>query len=463
MKSYISIILAIIVATTSLTSCFEEKEATDYSGMSMITNATLGTLKRHVFYKLADGRDSAAVFNITGALYPLTIDQVSHHIFNPDSLPAHTMPDKVVLSAINAQGTLAIRSLTSGKDTIYAPADTIDLSQPRLLTVYGYDGDSQTTYTLEIRIHKEMPDSMQWHNIETANLPANLRDLHMETRGDSLIVWGNDGEQTWCYWANRNFPEAWRGDIISPSSAPLTQGIVKQGTTFFGLNTTDIVSSTDGLQWQRVAQRPAALNALAGSTSRSLYATGTGGFLRSTDGGHAWVVDQNDAPDSVAVTSLSAITQTTRTNAMVEEIILVGNAADGRTVAWKRNEMKDPESEDVVKFTWNYLTPGHNNRDALPHRTDMCMATYDEAALMLGRNGSKPAFLMSYDNGRTWNDTIVTTPAIAPEATSMAMTVDAENVIWVACSGTSQLWRGRLNRLGWRDEELVFTRTRRQQ
>ena len=33
--------------------------------------------------------------------------------------------------------------------------------------------------------------------------------------------------------------------------------------------------------------------------------------------------------------------------------------------------------------------------------------------------------------------------------TGVTVTVDDDQYIWLYCAGTNQVWRGRLNRLGW--------------
>ena len=37
------------------------------------------------------------------------------------------------------------------------------------------------------------------------------------------------------------------------------------------------------------------------------------------------------------------------------------------------------------------------------------------------------------------------------------MATDDDNFIWVVCGGTGQVWRGRLNRMGWTDGQTSFT------
>ena len=40
----------------------------------------------------------------------------------------------------------------------------------------------------------------------------------------------------------------------------------------------------------------------------------------------------------------------------------------------------------------------------------------------------------------------------------VAMMTDADNNLWLVCGGSGQVWRGRLNRLGWQENQTSFTK-----
>ena len=91
------------------------------------------------------------------------------------------------------------------------------------------------------------------------------------------------------------------------------------------------------------------------------------------------------------------------------------------------------------------------------------MVKYDDGILAFGGEGiggwDEPAFTMIYqsrDNGLTWKynpyyyfpdefDNIYTTK-VTPK-------VDKENFLWLYCEGSGQVWRGRLNKLGWKKKD----------
>ena len=68
---------------------------------------------------------------------------------------------------------------------------------------------------------------------------------------------------------------------------------------------------------------------------------------------------------------------------------------------------------------------------------------------------------VSQDNGLTWHtDDSYVMPEGFTNGTSntFAITVDDENCLWIICGGNGQVWRGRLNKLGWADNQTSFTK-----
>ena len=66
---------------------------------------------------------------------------------------------------------------------------------------------------------------------------------------------------------------------------------------------------------------------------------------------------------------------------------------------------------------------------------------------------------VSQDNGLTWSeDGRFYLPAgFNGTGEAAAMAVDNKGFIWIICGGTGEVWRGRLNRMGWADQKTSFT------
>ena len=89
---------------------------------------------------------------------------------------------------------------------------------------------------------------------------------------------------------------------------------------------------------------------------------------------------------------------------------------------------------------------------------DISLWRYDGAILALGGAGIGGSTVSAYsklyqsrDNGITWkeNATYVMPTDFDSSATAVTVAVDEQNYIWLFAAGTGQVWRGRLNRLGW--------------
>ena len=86
----------------------------------------------------------------------------------------------------------------------------------------------------------------------------------------------------------------------------------------------------------------------------------------------------------------------------------------------------------------------------MPGLKGLTLLRYDDTVLAFGGDYSK--IYQSRDNGITWkeNDTYQMPEDFDKSTTGVLVRVDSDNFIWLYCSGTGQVWRGRLNRLGWK-------------
>ena len=203
MKKY-SIWTLIVAVLTSMafTACDTSTSSSEVevSRDCVITSATLGNLKREVKAKTSAGVDTTYIYTVTGGAYSLYIDQVNYRIYNPEYLPQGTRTDKLVFAEkgmVNT-GTLSIKSLSTGNDTIFTPTDSTDFSVPREVTVHANDGVSKRTYTVDIRVYKENPDSLAWTQV--ANNPLSDIASFVESKalsvGGALYVFGQRADGT---------------------------------------------------------------------------------------------------------------------------------------------------------------------------------------------------------------------------------------------------------------------------
>ena len=66
--------------------------------------------------------------------------------------------------------------------------------------------------------------------------------------------------------------------------------------------------------------------------------------------------------------------------------------------------------------------------------------------------------LLSKDGGINWRkSSLYTFPTGFNSTAVFGATVDNQQNIWMVCGGSGQVWRGRLNRLGWATWQTAFT------
>lgn len=483
-QNTLTLLLAFLVAATGLTGCAgDATETQNVEGMSLLTAISLGSMKRAVYFKTDDGRDTTAYMTVTSSLYPLTIDQVGHRVFNADSLPRHTFVDKVTLSTLNAQGTATVKSLATGTDTLLTPTDSLDFRQQRVLTIHGYDGTSTTSYTIDIRVHKEDGDSMRWTRTTAGAATDGFGFLYAMTaqcKGDSLLVWamgtpeGSDDSGVYCLWTSAANPEAWHSVRTSGASL-FNDKVALHRDMLYAQSETHLIKSADGIAWTEVAPLTMAAGAqsrrmLVGATTRSLYAYGIdeGCILRSTDGGLTWTKDKvsGTLPEGIQWESAS-LTRPSKSNPNMEEIFVLGessNTPKPTLYTLSRQEMVKAEDEGVADFQWTAYRNAEGSPYNLPDNQGYkSVLSYDGALLCISQDAGSRAYSarMSQDGGRVWSAGTVTLPELNAQ-TDFIATVDARNFIWLIGHDCKTLWRGRLNRLGWSPEQQVFYNTRRQ-
>ena len=104
----------------------------------------------------------------------------------------------------------------------------------------------------------------------------------------------------------------------------------------------------------------------------------------------------------------------------------------------------------------------------LPAISAPTLFTYDNALWLLGKtnNNTLAPIYISQDNGRTWDlpGKHVRNPlqTLLGQAANISGATTANGFIWLLENTTGSLWRGRYNRLGWKNEQTKFEKSARQ-
>ena len=454
-SSLLSAAVALIILLTNACNTDSTYDVAS-SGDCIVTAATLGTLYRETTAKTPDGRDTTYRAAVTGALYPLHIDQVNNRIYNTDSLPTATEVERTVFSIFNVAGIAAIRSIATGQDTLFVKTDSTDCSVERFITVYSSDSQSKRIYSLQLNVHREEADSFVWRTTQTADAAlqslgaAPMRLVHRKADGAMLAYGQENGHVVVGVLASPT--AAWEKYELAAAIDPQSVVASKGGKNFYALTSTELLASADGVTWHATGSllRPDAL-VVCGTTL--LVGLKDGSFVSSADGGQTWQTDGADEPEYLPLTDVCGVAVTSRTDNTFEDFVVTGKRADGKAVVWRRTV--DLAGEEI--YEWYYLPEMSGSPYNCPVLKEPLLFVYDGVTYMAGLTAQDHVAPLyeSRDNGRTWKKSELSLPAKGGP-THMALAVSKDNFIWVADGMTGNLWRGRYNRMGWQQAPTVF-------
>lgn len=444
---YLSLISLLMVVIAACGGSDDYSVITVSPSTCVVTSVELGKIPRVIHTKTDEGKDSLYVVTVTGRFYPMSIDHYSERIFNVDSLPYGCDAAKVTFTTLGASGTLAINSLSQQDvDTFFVATDSTDFSKPRKVTVYAPNGVAKRTYEMEIRVHQEEGDKFVWHKqAEVSDALAGVDLTAAYVNEGSLFVYGMENGQPVVLTALCSAPTEW---TKSASAVRVNAPTLYDGA-FYAISDGALVQSNDGVVWANVATNLATpMTALvAGSTA--LYAVTEGGFFTSTDGVN-WAQQEADEPEYLPTEICSAACLPSLTDKFFEDIIVVGSR-NGIPVVWKLNV----DTKGDYTHKWNYYPETPLNPYPCPALATRQVYAYDGGTLLMGekQDGTSVVYL-SRDNGRTWKNNEI--PQLEGVSAPIVTAVDASHFIWVI-SQDGKVMKGRYNRLGWVNQDRVFT------
>ncbi len=387
MKTTKTICLLVALACV-MVSCLKDKdsETTVYTDAA-VSSFTLGTLNRYLHTTSSTGADSIYKKTVTGSNYSFHIDQVSRKIFNTDSLPLSTDVSKVVCTiGVSTNSMVLFEDIDSDTLRYYTDGDSIDFTKPRKLLVIAGDGVGSTEYEVRVNAHQQEADVLSW----------NRMDSHSSS--------------------------------VTPSVSVTMDGI----KTLIGYSSTEAYGlSVDGrlMVWR------------AGATQ--------------------WEEDLLDDDTSLLpAQDFSLVSYPVDYAANTEQVVLVGSRSveqypqEKTCRVWRKIVDKNRPAES----RWTYMEQNDESQMTLPRMQNVSTVYYDGSIIAIGGAGIGGAtqsawkqFYQSRDNGITWkyNKYYQLPEGFDYSATKVTLSADADGYLWMVCEGSGQVWRGRVNRLGW--------------
>lgn len=416
------------------------------------------------------GLDSVYYRNLDCSSYKFYIDQTKNEIYNTDSLP-YGINNKKILCSVNSKnyGAVGIKSMTSDTLSFFSSADSIDFSQPRDFYVYSSAGMNYRKYTVSVNVHKEEADSFRWNRMATVSELADLRGMRAVSNAGNLFVLGTDGDKTLIYRSSDGL--SWT-DITSGTGGALTarafNNVVTKGGYIYLYDNGQVLRTDNGTSWTITGRHQ--LTRLVAASRNRLYAyDASGAMVESDDEGASWTPSPIDDEQTLLPTvDVSYVCLPLQTNSNADRVVLIGNrnpAAyphDTTPQTWSRIDLV---SENGETQPWMYYDVASDNNKKAPHVMNMQTVVYDGCILAVGGNGiggdTHRAFdgiYHSVDGGITWQkNVLISLPAgFSAQADSYAIATDSDNFLWIICGHSGNVWRGRINRLGWTENKDVF-------
>ena len=388
----ISFILAMTIVLMASCLKAESDNVTLYND-AVITGFTLGTMNKYVESTKTTYSGSTYEFDINQAVATNIFKDVTcigRSIYNNDSLPLGTDLKHVLctVTTLNNGITIIERIDEPNVYDYYSSTDSIDFTQPRKFRVFSSDGSVYNDYYVSVNAHQEDGDEFVWKLMD----------------------------------------DNW---TAVPDAMPL----------------------------------PAGIKQLLGKSTTEQYALSTDNKLMvSRDNGATWQEDAvTDDADLLPTRDLSLISYPMTNTDSVDYVLLIGN----REVNEQNNESIAMVWRKVVDYSkqapqarWTYMERNAKSDSlALPRMENLTMVKYDDGILAFGGMGlggfdQLPYYTIyqSRDNGITWKyNPIYDYPeGFDHYADNVRAVVDNDNFLWLYCEGSGQVWRGRLNKLGWK-------------
>ena len=463
----LSVLLSAIICLTSCLGSSDDNNTVYYKDTAVLS-FTLGAVNRYYTSTADDGTQYISKETYSGSQYKFYIDQVNREIYNPDSLPYGTDAKHLICTITTKNsGSVGIKSLISDTVFVHSTADSVDFSQPRHVIVYAMDGSGARDYTVKVNVHQQKPNDFVWTAKNTSENFQNLTAMKGLVCGERLYVAGSDGISGSLYSTALTDGDTWTRHIPDNGlelPAQFYENIAVSDGKLYALIDGKLWG-IDGDHWPELGTP--SLQRLLGSGAGWLFGIATDGTWVESRDGLTWNATGLDADAALLPTQdVSFATSALKTDNNASRIVMTGNRAvadypeDKWSVTWVK--VADDDAHDGMG-RWMYC-PTEPNMYLLPRMRQLTTVTYGDGILALGAEGigacTAAAFAQIYDSldgGLNWlSDSRFVMPSGFSSNGAFALACDADNYLWLIAGGSGQVWRGRLNQLGWEEIQRVY-------
>lgn len=455
----LNIFISLLVTTCIITSCLDtDPMEYEYSSNASITSFSIADqIVTYYPGKTSLGVDTTLSVAVQGSDYPFVINQMDGLIYNQDSLPIGTDISKVVVSITADTYGIYIVAET---DSLWEETDSLDFNKPIQFKILSETGVFGRTYKAEINVHKQDPDSLVWNKIPS-NLSTNIQAQKAVYANNNIYIFAEQESQTAMTMTSISDGKTWSTlqNIDIPTKADYTSAMAWDDKLYILANN-ELYTSENGLNWSKVNTQQTFSKLLA--CSDKMFGIDTDNHYVSSQNGIEW--EQHSLmPDNYPTSDYSFVSYPLATNSQIERMVLIGkdateNVSDTITVVWSQLNTEDEWT--ALTFEENeFACPKLENASII--RYNNRLYTFGGAKKYLGLEIVTPFqyFFESYDNGITWNT--VTKKVMFPKEFkelyqeakgNYSYIVDDNQFIWIMWSQTGEVWRGRINKFGFKKQ-----------
>ena len=446
----LNIIACLFIAACAITSCLNDDNyvyETNYN--ASITAFSFDSIVTYYPSVTEEGNDTTLSKYVVGSKYPFVIDQIKGEIYNADSLPKGTDISKVVVN-IQTDGYYVF--IEAGEnDSIWEETDTLDFTKPIQFKILSEMSTFGQTYTAQINVHQQDPDTMNWTKL-TGNFSTEIGAQKAVYANNSIFVF-TDSETQVAVTSTQNGKE-WTAlqSIDLPVKADYSTAIAWNNKIYILADKTLYVSE-NGINWTKV-ETEQTFNALTASCKSKIIGTDTNNHYIESSDATTWK-QYETLPTDFPSNPFTFTAYSLSTNANMERIVLMGY---------------NPVETDTTNVVWGQIDNEHewvamtyeNNKELCPKFENPSIIHYNNKLYAFGGpaiDGTElhafEQFYSSKDNGISWEP--VTKVLAFPEDFKTAYeqaegnyscVVDNDKFIWIMWSKTGEVWRGRINKLG---------------
>ena len=446
---FLSVIVSFLIVSFALSSCLDSDDNYEFS-----SDATI-----HAF----------GIDTIHGKHYKFTIDQLNRLIYNRDSLPvgSDTIIDRILIDTMTVTGWITSGSPT---DTVFVMSDSVDLRPAMnndagmLFKAHAADGVTVREYKLKVNVHLQDPDSLVLTDMQKrGNIFSNTINLGQQKAvvlGDELFVYTSN---TTAY-KTSTAPDKYNWSKVNvsnlPSDVKLTSAVEYNSALYMVTESKRVFSSTNGAAWTEVTTLGdnviVLINGFSDRLSGIVEINGKQYFNICKDGKN-WEAENTadnlileEVPAGFPTENIST-TQTSTGNG-VEKVVLAGMplANEKETTPWFSLDGKGWAS--LANTMYDTYCPGMDN-PAIMYYGDMfyCFGGELDAIYSsitgIAWSKTETKFLLPQEFKGKGAYSII----VEPTKDKTVAPADKRDFIWVIFGGNgtkNEVWRGRLNRLG---------------